>query len=240
MTELLRADAGAPMLAMETATSETIVAVQAAPNGLVTVDRWRSGHAHGERLLASVELVLQRTGTRLEDLTTIVVGTGPGSFTGLRIGLAAAKGLAFGLGIPIVGISTAEALARASVIPGQRAPDAIVVLQPAGPSGRYRTVVGHGDGTWRSGASELLAGADDGAIAAARAVAVDLADASRDASEAGTRAIEHLPETLIRMARERLRANASDDLAELVPTYVSPPRGAIVTNGSIAWSRDRP
>jgi tRNA threonylcarbamoyl adenosine modification protein YeaZ len=229
------------LLAIDTATSETIVALQPARGGPVVTDRWPAGHSHGERLLASVDQVLGRAGVRLDGVAAIAVGTGPGSFTGLRIGVAAAKGLAFGLGIPIVGIPTAEALARASVARAAQPADAIVVLQPAGPSGRYRTVVGHGDGTWRAGASELLTGTEPATIAATRTVAVDLADADPDAAEAGRRAVASLPETLIAMGRERLAsAHGSDDLAQLVPVYVSPPRGAIATNGTIEWSLARP
>ena len=61
----------------------------------------------------------------------MVVGTGPGSFTGLRIGLATAKTIAYSLGIPLVGIQTTVALGKAD---GQA--DAIVTL-PAGAADRY-------------------------------------------------------------------------------------------------------
>jgi len=226
------------LLAVETATSETVVAAQAQPQGRIVADRWLSGHAHGERLLASVEGVLDRAGIELDDLAAIAVGIGPGSFTGLRIGLAAAKGLAFGLGTPIVGVATAEALARASGHAGR-----VVVVQPAGPSGQYRTVVERdGDGRWRSGPSEMLSG-DLMTLAAppadAATIAIDLSDVPSDVADAGRRAVDGLAEALVEAARERLASGVSDDLAELVPAYVSPPRGAIVGNGTIEWSRVR-
>jgi len=237
----------APLLAIETATSETIVAVQVVMGGPVIVDRWPSRQAHGERLLASVEGTLQRASIALDDVAAIAVGTGPGSFTGLRIGLATAKGLAFGLGIPIVGVGTAEALARAWVaaVPPQETSDRssardVVVAQPAGLSGRYRTVISRSaDGSWRAGASELLTteptnGADDATIA------VDLLEAGADASEAARVALRGLPRALVDAARERMAAGGSDDLAALVPAYVSPPRGAVATDGSITWSRAHP
>jgi tRNA threonylcarbamoyladenosine biosynthesis protein TsaB len=68
------------------------------------------GHA-AQRALALVDEVLARAGCSARDLTGIVVGCGPGSFTGLRIGIATARGLALGLGRPCSGVSTLAALA---------------------------------------------------------------------------------------------------------------------------------
>ncbi len=64
-----------------------------------------------EKLPAVLNEAFNKTGRRLEELQLIAVGMGPGSYTGLRVGMAIAKGLAFGLGIPLVGIVTLEALA---------------------------------------------------------------------------------------------------------------------------------
>ncbi len=66
---------------------------------------------HSQKLLASVARVLEITGTHPGDLDGVSVGLGPGSFTGVRVGLSTAKGLALGLGLPLVGVSTLEALA---------------------------------------------------------------------------------------------------------------------------------
>ena len=62
--------------------------------------------AQSERLLPALDRLLELAGLRAEDLELIAVSSGPGSFTGLRIGLAAAKGLALTLGIPLVGVPT--------------------------------------------------------------------------------------------------------------------------------------
>jgi tRNA threonylcarbamoyl adenosine modification protein YeaZ len=62
-------------------------------------------------VLADADELLREAGVEQADLTHLAVGTGPGSFTGIRIGLAAARGLSFSLGIPVAGISTLDALA---------------------------------------------------------------------------------------------------------------------------------
>ena len=65
-------------------------------------------------VLEDVDALLREAGAEQGDLTRLVVGTGPGSFTGLRLGLAAARGLAFALDLPVAGVSTLRALAAGS------------------------------------------------------------------------------------------------------------------------------
>lgn len=73
---------------------------------------------HSERLLPLIDFVLRECDTHREQLEAIAAASGPGSFTGIRIGLATARGLAQGLAIPAVGVSTMEALADAVAVPG--------------------------------------------------------------------------------------------------------------------------
>jgi tRNA threonylcarbamoyladenosine biosynthesis protein TsaB len=80
----------------------------------------RDGTVLGERVSRAVSVLedadelLREAGAEQRDLTGLVVGTGPGSFTGLRLGLAAARGLAFALDVPVAGVSTLRALAAGS------------------------------------------------------------------------------------------------------------------------------
>ncbi|MGD8779784.1 MAG: tRNA (adenosine(37)-N6)-threonylcarbamoyltransferase complex dimerization subunit type 1 TsaB [Ignavibacteria bacterium] len=68
-------------------------------------------HVHSEKLLLLVEEILKSADIRLKELNHIAVSIGPGSFTGLRIGLSAAKGIAFGAELPVVLVPTFEAYA---------------------------------------------------------------------------------------------------------------------------------
>jgi tRNA threonylcarbamoyladenosine biosynthesis protein TsaB len=70
-----------------------------------------NGPAHSEKLLPMIALLLKQVGVDKNELGGISVASGPGSFTALRIGISSAKGLAFSLGIPIVGVSSLEVLA---------------------------------------------------------------------------------------------------------------------------------
>jgi tRNA threonylcarbamoyladenosine biosynthesis protein TsaB len=66
---------------------------------------------HAEIILPLIDSVLQRAGTGLSDVEGLAVSIGPGSFTGVRIGLSTVKGLAYGADVPAVGISTLQAIA---------------------------------------------------------------------------------------------------------------------------------
>ena len=70
----------------------------------------RVERVHSKRLMPMVDGLLKEANLRIQDVRGIAVSAGPGSFTGLRIGMAAAKGLAYALSVPLVGVSTLEAL----------------------------------------------------------------------------------------------------------------------------------
>ena len=80
-----------------------------------------TGLTHSETLLPMVESALGAAGLRVSDLGLLAVGAGPGSFTGLRIGMALVKGLALPNAIPCAGVSSLEALARSFALPADGA-----------------------------------------------------------------------------------------------------------------------
>lgn len=102
------------MLGIETATQFGGVAVVSGCGDLHGEITLRSHESHSERILPAVEALLRALGATLRDLAAVAVSCGPGSFTGLRAGIAAAKGLAFSLEVPLFGVPTLEALAANS------------------------------------------------------------------------------------------------------------------------------
>jgi len=73
------------------------------------------GKGHAERLMGVVDAVLESASAGYADIARIAVTVGPGSFTGLRVGVSAARGLALALGVPAIGVTTLEALAAPHV-----------------------------------------------------------------------------------------------------------------------------
>ncbi|MFC6654757.1 tRNA (adenosine(37)-N6)-threonylcarbamoyltransferase complex dimerization subunit type 1 TsaB [Roseibium salinum] len=80
------------------------------------------GRGHAERLMEMIGEVMAETSTAFSDLDRVAVTVGPGSFTGLRVGLAVARGFGLVLGTPVVGITTLAAIARACAREEDEAP----------------------------------------------------------------------------------------------------------------------
>jgi tRNA threonylcarbamoyl adenosine modification protein YeaZ len=102
------------LLAFDTATPAVTAAVHDGERVLAettTVDARR----HGELLMPSITQVLGRAGVTMRDITDIAVGTGPGPYTGLRVGLVTARVLGSALGVPVHGVCTLDAIARGAV-----------------------------------------------------------------------------------------------------------------------------
>jgi tRNA threonylcarbamoyl adenosine modification protein YeaZ len=218
------------ILAIDTSGTNALVALAEAGGALLTERRWVAGYRHGEELLTRIDEMLAEAGVPLAELCGIVVGTGPGAFTGLRVGLATAKALARGLDIPIAGVPTSDALLRAAVPAGELESTRAVLLLPAGPSDR---VVVSG------GSASLVRGGDELQIEpGATIVAVDLPGRAPAAAIAlGEVAEAGLAAALVRLGAERL-ASGGDDVALLVPEYVSLPRGVAAMKGEVRWSHD--
>lgn len=99
------------VLALDTTTSSGSCAL--ARDGRIVCEQVNDApNAHAEHLPADLMSLLERAGVSLADIDIFAVATGPGSFTGLRIGIATMQGLAFAEGKPLVGLSGFDALAR--------------------------------------------------------------------------------------------------------------------------------
>ena len=100
------------LLSLETSSPVCSVALHRVADGsLVGQSELRLDKSHSTHLTVLIEQLLANTGHQLADLAAVAVSDGPGSYTGLRIGAAAAKGLCFALGIPLVAVSTLQAMA---------------------------------------------------------------------------------------------------------------------------------
>jgi tRNA threonylcarbamoyladenosine biosynthesis protein TsaB len=87
---------------------------------LLAVAEIKEPGAHAEKLLDLVDAAMKKAELRMSDLDAVAVSQGPGSYTGLRIGVSTAKGIAYGLEIPLIGINTLQAMvASQRVVPGE-------------------------------------------------------------------------------------------------------------------------
>lgn len=99
------------ILNIETATKNCSVAI--AKDGVVLICKEiaEEGYSHAERLHVFIEESLKEVGITYQDLSAVAVSQGPGSYTGLRIGVSAAKGLCYALSVPLIAVDTLQSLA---------------------------------------------------------------------------------------------------------------------------------
>lgn len=195
-------------------------------------NRHRGKSNHAETLLPLIELLFESTGFLLQDITGFALSIGPGSFTGLRIGLSTVKGLAYGSQIPVVGMSTLFAhAARVADYDGLICPlldarknevyaavfrktgdviNRVTADTVASPADVIETVR-----RFQSGAPCLFVG--DGA-AVYRNLLLD---------SPGGRLLETINNPTVaaavaRLAEDRFRCNKVDDLGALTPVYIRP------------------
>lgn len=197
------------IVAIESASTDLSVALADPDGALVAMDGWSAGRRQGSELLPRLLALLDAHRRDLETVTAVAIGTGPGSFTGLRVGMSVAKGIAFGLGRPLVGIASLEAW---------------LASEPALPAAMTRAGAREAYLLERGAAEPLIVDRDaiterDGPIVAP----VELADAfGLRAATPPYRAAAALAE----MAARRLVVEPSgDDLARLEPAYLRAPRG---------------
>ena len=104
------------ILNIETATKNCSVSLAKNGDTILCREIAEQGHSHAERLHVFIEEILMETTITVRDLKAIAVSKGPGSYTGLRIGVSTAKGLCYALGIPLISVDTLQILAKQVVI----------------------------------------------------------------------------------------------------------------------------
>ena len=199
------------IVAIESASTDPSVAVTADDGEPLAVDGWSGGPGQGREIMPRLLAAVERAGRLLREASAVAVGIGPGSFTGLRVGMSLAKGIAFGLEVPIVGIPSLVAWLAAE-------PDARVALARAGAHEAFVLVRGspnpavvHEDGLPDAVRSEPVVAPAE--LAAALALAEGRPPVRAAASVAA-------------LAAERLAAEGlGDDLRTLEPAYLRMPRG---------------
>lgn len=100
------------ILNIETATKNCSVALAKEGKTLAIREIATQNFSHAEKLHVFIEELFAETNLKLQDLSAIAVSQGPGSYTGLRIGVSAAKGLCYALSVPLISVDTLELLAR--------------------------------------------------------------------------------------------------------------------------------
>jgi tRNA threonylcarbamoyladenosine biosynthesis protein TsaB len=221
------------LLAIDTATRVISLALHDGAR-LVAEASWETANHHTVELAPAVQAMLARAGLTSRQLTAVGVALGPGSFTGLRIGLGFAKGLTTSLNLPLLGIPTLHILAAAQ----PRLGDQMVAVLQAG-RGRICAQTFHWeDGGWTAGG--------DPAIQNWEALLTDLAEAgpvviSGEIDANGVKALTAAQEAgqpltlapasdrlrragfLADLAWARLRRDDVDDPLTLVPIYLHQP-----------------
>ncbi len=199
------------IIAIETASTDVSLAIARADGTAIATTAWTGDRRQGQQTLPRLLELLRGQDLDLEEATALAVGIGPGSFTGLRVGMSLAKGLALALSRPVVGVPSLEAWLHSE-------PDARAALSRAGARDAYLLL---------RGAREVRivdrdALPDEAPSApvvapAELAAAFGLAGATPPHRAAGAVAV---------LAARRLGADpAGDDLAHLEPAYLRAPRG---------------
>ena len=132
------------LLAIDTSTRQASVALYDPGRGLLAEQSWFSANRHTEELMPAIAGLMRLSNATPRDLTAVGVAIGPGSFTGLRVGLAAAKGLALAQGVKLLGIPTLDVTAY----PHQSQPVSLIAVAQAGRGRLYWAPYAYGPAGW--------------------------------------------------------------------------------------------
>lgn len=205
------------VLAIDTSTEQAGIALSTM-NGVLSRS-WPASRAQTTTVLPEIDRLVHEAGMTPADITGLVVATGPGTFTGLRVGVAIAKGIVAARDVPLVGIPTLDI-----VFAMHPAEDIVAIL----PAGRGRVV-------WqRTNAHPVNASMAEFTIAAVgMRVVGELSESQQDQIIAAGLEIlgEHRdPEVLLRLGARRIAAGEFDDAITIEPTYL---HGITVTAGPV-------
>jgi tRNA threonylcarbamoyladenosine biosynthesis protein TsaB len=230
------------ILAIDTATRWTGLALHDG-DAVLTEMGWQSARNQTTELAPAVQTIFERYRVTAADLTAVVVAIGPGSYTGLRVGVGLAKGLALANHTPLIGVPTldivAAALTQHTQLVVKQIYPTLIIMAEAGRSRvcatAYQWQRGRGSSQWQPLAEptieswpDLLAKTDPGALfageispAAAKLIR-QAAKQFRTLSPAvSLRRAAHLAE----IGWERARRQQFDDPASLTPIYLRDPAG---------------
>ena len=221
------------LLAIDTSTKQAGIALYDGARGLIAEYNWHSANRHTEELMPAVAQMLAQAGAKPSGLRAVAVALGPGSFTGLRVGLAAAKGLALANGLTLLGIPTLDTVAY----PHQAQPVPVIAVLQAGRGRVYWAPYAHGPGGWAAQEPARLSTVPEMANAVVRPLMFvgELSAADRETliSWAGRSRVNFLPPALTlrrggylaELGWPRFEAGESDDPASLSPIYLQQPDG---------------
>ncbi|HJZ47294.1 MAG TPA: tRNA (adenosine(37)-N6)-threonylcarbamoyltransferase complex dimerization subunit type 1 TsaB [Roseiflexaceae bacterium] len=216
------------LLAIDTSTIQTGLACYD-EHGLLGECTWQSGRDHSAQLLPQLSLLLRHLGRTRDDISAVAVALGPGSWSGLRVGMSTAKGFALARSVPVIGVGTLDALVYQHERPG-------LTTIPLIRLGRERYASGtpppHG-GRRRSIQPRNVTLVEIAAETTGRAlfcgdVDLDVQAALRE--RLGARALFPTPAAsarrpgyLAEVAWQRLQAGDTDNPATLEPIYLGQP-----------------
>jgi len=214
-------------LAIDTSTDTASIALST--SGTVQAEMsWTAGQNHTVELMPNIIRLLNQAKTEIGQLKAIIVAIGPGSFNGLRVGVGTAKGLAFALEIPLIGIGTLEVEAypyAATALP-------VCPLQPAGRGEIATATFRQVDDGWRKLAEERITTIDE----MAKQIDTTTIFCGRFPEESAMRLRELLRERAIvynktmrragflaQLGWRRLESGEADEPATLQPLYLRRP-----------------
>jgi len=104
------------ILNIETASKNCSVSLAKEGKTILCKEMSEEGYSHAEKLHVFIEEILKETNTNFQELKAVAISKGPGSYTGLRIGVSAAKGICYALNIPLISVDTLQVLAKQAKI----------------------------------------------------------------------------------------------------------------------------